>query len=57
MVAYTFPKKITGFADLKVYLQGTNLFSIDQVDFADPEQITPDYPTTRSYWMGLKLNF
>ena len=45
------------FADVKVYLQGTNLFSIDHIDFADPEQLSANYPTTRAYWLGLKMNF
>lgn len=57
MLAYTFPKKMVRFADVKVYLQGTNLFSIDHIDFADPEQLSANYPTTRAYWLGLKMNF
>ena len=55
--AYTFPKSQTRFADLKVFVQGTNLFSLDNIHFADPEQLGIAYPSTRSYWAGIKLNF
>lgn len=57
LVAYTFPKSQTRFADLKVFVQGTNLFSLDNIHFADPEQLSVAYPSTRSYWAGVKLNF
>lgn len=57
MVSYTFPKTMTRFADVKVYVQGTNLFSLDNIGFADPEQLGIAYPSTRSYWAGVKLNF
>ena len=57
LVAYTFPKSQTRFADLKVFVQGTNLFSLDNLHFADPEQLGIAYPSTRSYWAGIKLNF
>lgn len=56
-LAYTFPKTVTRFADLKVYLQGTNLFSLDNLGFADPEQLDAGYPSTRSYWVGIKFDF
>ena len=57
LVAYTFPKSQTHFADLKVFVQGTNLFSLDNLHFTDPEQLSIAYPSTRSYWAGVKLNF
>lgn len=57
MVAYTFPKSQTHFADLKVFVQGTDLFSLDNIHFADPEMLSTAYPSTRSYWAGIKLNF
>ena len=37
MVAYTFPKETTTFADLKIYIQGTDLFSADNIKTLDPE--------------------
>lgn len=57
LVAYTFTKSQTHFADLKLFVQGTNLFSLDNIGFADPEQLGFAYPSTRSYWVGVKLNF
>lgn len=55
--SYTFSKKMIRFADMKVYLQGNNLFSLDNIHFADPEQLEPAYPSTRSYWLGINFNF
>lgn len=57
LVAYTFPKSQTRLADIKVFVQGTNLFSLDNLHFADPEQLQYAYPSVRSYWAGIKLNF
>lgn len=56
-IAYTLPKKALRFADMKIYLQGTNLFSLDNIGFADPEMLSANYPSVRSYWMGVKFNF
>ena len=56
-IAYTLPRKLLRFADMKIYLQGTNLFSLDNISFADPEMLGADYPSIRSYWMGVKFNF
>lgn len=57
MVSYTFSKEQTRFADIKVFLQGNNLFSLDNLGFADPEQLGVGYPSVRSYWAGVKFNF
>lgn len=56
-IGYTFPKSQTRFADLQVYAQGTNLFSLDNIDFADPENLAYGYPSTRAYWAGVIFNF
>ena len=56
-IGYTFPKSQTRFADLQVYAQGTNLFSLDNIDFADPENLAGGYPSTRAYWAGVIFNF
>lgn len=56
-VSYTFPKEKIRFADLTVFVTGTNLFSIDNLGFADPEQLVAAYPSVRSFWAGLKFNF
>lgn len=57
LVSYTFSKSQTRFADIKVFVQGNNLFSLDNLGFADPEQLGIVYPSVRSYWGGIKLNF
>lgn len=56
-MSYTFPKSQTKFADLQVYAQGTNLFSLDNIEFADPENLQIGYPSTRAYWAGVMFNF
>ena len=57
LISYTFPKSQTRLSDIKVFVQGTNLFSLDNIHFADPEQLSMNYPSVRSYWAGIKLNF
>ena len=57
LISYTLPKSQTSFADIKVFVQGTNLFSLDNIKFADPEQLYMNYPSIRSYWAGIKFNF
>lgn len=57
VISYTIPKKIAHLADIKVYVQGNNLFSLDNLHFADPEQLGIAYPSVTTYWAGLKLNF
>ena len=57
MISYTFTKDMIGFSDIKVYLQGTNLFSIDGIGFADPEQLGAAYPATRAFWIGAMFSF
>ena len=56
-ISYTIPKKFTRFSDITVSLNGTNLFSLDNIKFADPEQLEAAYPSTRVFWAGLKFNF
>ena len=56
-LSYTFPKRLLKFADMKVYVTGTNLFCIDGLKIMDPEQLWATYPALRSYWVGLKFNF
>ena len=57
VVSYVFPKSVMGFAEMKLFAQGTNLFSLDNIGFADPEQMYATYPSLRSYWAGIKFNF
>ena len=56
-VSYTIPKKALRICDATVSLTGTNLFSLDNIHFADPEQLGAYYPSTRTFWAGVKFNF
>lgn len=56
-VSYTFPKSMLRFADMKIFLQGNNVFSLDNIGFADPEQLQAAYPSVRTWWAGVKFNF
>ena len=44
-------------AGARVYLRGTNLFSVDNVEIMDPEAIDFIYPAARTVTLGLTLNF
>jgi len=57
VVSYTFPKSMLKFADMKIFLQGNNLFSLDNIGFADPEQLEAAYPSVRTFTAGIKFNF
>ena len=56
-VSYTLPNGILKTGETTVSLTGTNLFSLDNIGFADPEQLGAYYPSTRTYWVGIKFNF
>ncbi len=56
-VSYTIPKSVLKLCDATVSLNGTNLFSLDNIKFADPEQLSVAYPSTRVFWGSVKFNF
>ena len=56
-ISYVIPKSVLKICDATVSVNGTNLFSIDNIKFADPEQLSANYPTTRVFWAGIKFNF
>ena len=56
-VSYTIPRSLLKICDATVSLSGTNLLSVDSIEFADPEQLGAYYPTTRVIWAGVKFNF
>ena len=56
-ISYAIPKKVMKVCDATVTLTGTNLFSLDNIQFADPEQLGAYYPSTRVFWAGIKFNF
>ena len=56
-ISYNVPRSLLKICDATVSLNGTNLFSVDNIQFADPEQLSANYPTTRVIWAGIKFNF
>lgn len=63
-IAYTFPKKIVNMLYLqnaRIYVMGSNLFTLDHIGFEDPETSTVNagqyYPQQRIYTIGMSLNF
>ncbi len=56
-VSYTIPKRALQLCEATVFLRGTNLFSLDNIRFADPEQLGAYYPSLRTVWAGVKMTF
>lgn len=57
---YRFPKHLIDSLKLKsakIYGRGINLFSVDNIDALDPEEIGIGYPTLTSYHLGIRLEF
>jgi len=46
-----------GLKKLKVYARGTDLFSVDKIDYLDPESVWNGYPKLSSVNFGLQLGF
>lgn len=53
--SYQFEELFNRDTSIELFVQGTNLFSIDAIGFADPEQLGLGYPATRSVWLGFKI--
>ncbi|NOU61762.1 SusC/RagA family TonB-linked outer membrane protein [Marinifilum caeruleilacunae] len=59
-VYYNLPEKLVSkfkLSKAKVFLQGMNLFSIDDFDDVDPESHGISYPTLASYHIGVNIGF
>ena len=56
-VAYTCDRRLLRRLEAKVFLRGTNLFSIDHLKYSDPENFGAAYPTMRSYTVGVDIRF
>lgn len=57
---YSLPESLVSKAKLKtarVFVRGYNLFSIDDIEIMDPEELSTDYPTLRSVNVGVKFGF
>lgn len=56
-IGYNIPSSIIGTIGLKnasLFVNGTNIFTLDHVDIADPE-ILSGYPATRTFSIGVKV--
>ena len=59
-LSYRLPTELTEkmrMSDCRLFLKGMNLFSIDHIDIMDPEQINAEYPSSRSYLIGINVLF
>ena len=56
-LSYNIDEKVLKKCEMKVFVRGTNLFSIDKLGYADPENFGVAYPTMRSYTAGFNLIF
>lgn len=59
-LSYQLPARVTEkmrVGDCRLFLKGMNLFSIDRVGIMDPEQIDMEYPSSRSYLIGINVLF
>ena len=56
-ISYTLPEKCSRICETTFFLKGTNLFSLDNIYFADPEQLGAYYPSLRTFWAGLSMKF
>ncbi len=52
----TFLSEKVKLSNARVFLNGTNIFSADHIDYTDPETLT-GYPSIRTFSMGLKIQF
>jgi TonB-linked SusC/RagA family outer membrane protein len=58
-IGYTLPAKFTQKAKInsaRFFINGTNLFSLDKVQYGDPESLT-GYPVMRTVCVGININF
>lgn len=57
-IGYTLPTILTTKVKInsaRVFVTGTNIFSLDKIEYGDPESLT-GYPVTRTITLGLKIN-
>lgn len=56
-LAYAIDKKVMKVLSMRMFLRGSNLFSVDHLGYADPENYEVAYPTMRSYSLGFEVKF
>ncbi|MBC7913825.1 MAG: SusC/RagA family TonB-linked outer membrane protein, partial [Pyrinomonadaceae bacterium] len=59
-LGYSLPKALVARVKLnsgRLFVNGTNLFSIDKISYGDPESLGVGYPSMRSISFGFKVGF
>ncbi|ALL06951.1 SusC/RagA family TonB-linked outer membrane protein [Pedobacter sp. PACM 27299] len=58
-LGYTFPKRsiIRNMEMVRLFLNGTNIFTWDKIDHLEAENLSMGYPLMRSFSLGLKVKF
>ncbi len=60
-IAYVVPQAfLTKFIKLqqaKIYLRGTNLLSLDKINYMDPENVGATYPVMKTFNAGIQIKF
>lgn len=59
-LSYSLPNSITSKVNVDravIYLRGRNLYSSDKINYVDPENLNPTYPSIQAYNLGLKVQF
>ena len=54
---YRFPVARFGMEDVKLFLRGTDLFSIDSIKVTDPEATGAVYPALKTFHLGFSIMF
>lgn len=57
---YRLPKRFLDrlkMQDIRFFIRGTDLFSIDGIEVLDPEVLGVSYPTLKTFQTGMKLSF
>lgn len=57
-IGYTLPTTLTTKVKIntaRIFVTGTNLFTLSKIEYGDPESLT-GYPVTRTITLGLKIN-
>jgi TonB-linked SusC/RagA family outer membrane protein len=58
-LGYSLPSKMANSVKVdnaRLFVQGTNLFSLDRIEFGDPESLT-GYPVLRTFTIGARIGF
>jgi len=59
-IGYSIPTSLTSrlkIEKFRIFLRGTNLFTLSSFKYSDPETYTVEYPAMKSYNLGLNIQF